>query len=302
MPKLATAGFLNKWVTQPVAYTTRDLLLYAQGIGCTALPYVYEHDDAFAAFPTYPIVLAFTGTDEDVVSFPSEAMGQGPKMPPLEGVVTGVDGERFLEVITPLPTEGSPPKLTLKSAIVGVHKRGSGASVETEAVLFDADTGVEYTRMTSGTFLVGATNFENSGTTFSEKIKPPTRAPDRLVELPTSPAQAQLYRLSGDYNPLHVSPEFAKMVGFKQGCILHGLCTLGFSARAVLRAYGGNDPANFRSIKLRFSKPVLPGQTLVVEMWDLGSGRIVFQTKVKETGAVVINNAVFQMRQPVAKL
>ena len=72
-PRTATAPFLDKWVTQPVQYTQRDLLLYAQGIGCTELPFTYEHaDDGFHAFPTFPIVLSFTGMDQDVVSFPSE--------------------------------------------------------------------------------------------------------------------------------------------------------------------------------------------------------------------------------------
>mgnify|MGYP003695155355 FL=1 len=154
--------------------------------------------------------------------------------------------------------------------------------------------------MTGGAFLVGAKNFEDSGTTFSEKIVPPARAPDAVEEVPTSPFQSQLYRLSGDYNPLHISADFAQMVGFKEP-ILHGLCTLGMSARGLLRAFAGNDPARFHSIKLRFSKPVIPGQTLRVEMWDEGDGRIVFQTKVKETGAVVINNAVFRVR-PGAKM
>ncbi len=96
-----------------------------------------------------------------------------------------------------------------------------------------------------------------------------------------------------NYNPLHVSPDFAQMVGFKEP-ILHGLCTLGFSARACIKAMCGNDPSLFKSIKLRFSKPVIPGDTLVVKMWNEGNGRVVFTTSVKG-GAVVINNAVFEM-------
>ena len=100
--------------------------------------------------------------------------------------------------------------------------------------------------MTGGAFLVGAKNFEDSGTTFSEKIVPPARAPDAVEELPTSRYQSQLYRLSGDYNPLHISSDFAQMVGFKEP-ILHGLCTLGMSARGLLRAFAGNDPARFHS-------------------------------------------------------
>ena len=194
-PATETEPFLNKWVTQPVQYTQRDLLLYAQGIGCTELPFTYEHDDDFSAFPTYPIVLSFTGMDQDVVSFPSEAMRMGPANPPLQGVRTAVDGERMIEMINPIPADGA--VLALKSALRGVHKRGSGASVESEAILFDEKSGVEYYRMISGAFLVGAKNFKDSGTTFSQKIKPPSRAPDAVEELPTSRFQAQLYRQQG---------------------------------------------------------------------------------------------------------
>ena len=338
MSTLDTAPYLNKWVEQDVSYLTRDLLVYAQGIGCTELNYVYEHDGDFAAFPTFPIILPFKGQAIDIVDFPSECMKNGPKNPPFKGVVTGVDGERYIEMLTPIPTEGA--SFGLKSAIVGVHKRGSGVSVESEQILYDKATGLEYYKMRSGAFLVGAKGFQDSGVTYSQKIPPPTRDPDSVVELATSKYQAQLYRLSGDYNPLHVSPEFATMVGFKEP-ILHGLCTLGFSARALIQVMcgketgvgqawwlsvvvclllllfvyvfvaettintcvfvcdacpAGNDPSLFKSIQLRFSKPVLPGDTLVVKMWNEGNGKVVFTTSVKATGKVVINNAVFHMK------
>ena len=152
----------------------------------------------------------------------------------------------------------------------------------------------------SGAFLVGAKGFVDSGISFSKKIPIPERPPDAIEELKTLPNQAQIYRISGDYNPLHVDPEMAQMSGFKAP-ILHGLCSLGFSARGVLRAFAGNDPARFKALKLRFSKPVMPGQTLIVEMWNTGENRIVFRTKVKETGKVAINNAFMELH-PGAKL
>jgi 3-hydroxyacyl-CoA dehydrogenase/3a,7a,12a-trihydroxy-5b-cholest-24-enoyl-CoA hydratase len=223
--------------------------------------------------------------------------------PPLDGVRVMLDGERYVEMINPIPTEAT--TLKMKSRTIGVHKRGSGASVEMESFIYDGETGKEYYRLTSGSFLVGATGFLDSGTTNSEKIVPPSRAPDAVEEMVTSPYQTQIYRLSGDYNPLHVDPASATAMGFKEP-ILHGLCSLGFSTRAVLKRFAENDPTQFKSVKLRFSKPVIPGQTLLVEMWDMGSGRIVFQTKVKETGKVSVNNAYVQLQgtaaQPKAKL
>lgn len=294
------SSYIGKWAEQPAGYTTRDLILYAVGIGCTELRYIYENDGDFAAFPTFPLVLNFTGLEEDVVSFPSEAMTLGPKMPPLDGVRFVLDGERYLEQLNPLPTEGS-MELTIKSRLIGVHKRGSGASVEVESILFSKENGTEYVRMIGGSFMVGATGFKDAGKSFSEKITVPGREPDAIEELKTSPYQAQIYRLSGDYNPLHVDPEMAKMNGFKEP-ILHGLCTLGFSTRAVIKRYCGNDPELFKSVKLRFKKPVIPGNTLQVEMWKMPNNRIIFQTKVKETGKVVVGNAYVDLKGAAAKL
>lgn len=285
-PIVETEGFLNKWVEQKVSYNKRDLLTYAIGIGCTELNFVYENNPGFAAFPTYPIVLGFKGTDQDVVTFPSPAMMEGPAMPPLPGVRVGLDGEREIIKLRPIPTDGS--DLTLRTRFIGVHKRGSGASVENEAELIDKDGNVIY-KIISGSFLVGAKGFKDSGRTNSEKCPPPKRAPDAVVEMPTSEYMAQVYRLSGDYNPLHVDPDFATLAGF-QAPILHGLCSYGITARAVVKQFCNNDPSKFRSIKARFASPVMPGNTIVVEMWKEGD-KVILQSKVKETGKVCINNA-----------
>jgi len=272
------------------------LLTYAVGIGCDDMNFVYEHDENFAAFPTYPIVLGFKGTDQDVVSFPSEAMTQGPMMPPLKGVKVGLDGERCVEKIADLDVDGG--ELTMKSRLIGVHKRGSGASVETEALLVDSNGKTIY-KITSGAFMVGAKDFKDSGITNSEKVTIPSRAPDSVVEIPTSKTQAHIYRLSGDYNPLHIQQDFAMMSGFKEP-ILHGLCSYGMTARAVLKQYCDNDPKQFRMIKARFAKPVIPGDTLVVEMWKEGD-KVILQTKSKSSGAVCINNA-YVMLNPKSKM
>ena len=125
--KLDTAEFLSDdWVEQPVAYLRRDLITYAVGIGCHELDFVYEDADDFAAFPTYPVVLSSKGPDQDVVDFPSDTMVEGPEAPDLPGVRAGLDGERYIEKVRPLDPDGA--ELTLRSKIVGIHARGSGAS------------------------------------------------------------------------------------------------------------------------------------------------------------------------------
>jgi len=126
---------------------------------------------------------------------------------------------------------------------------------------------------------------------------PPKRAPDAVVEEKTSTTQAALYRLSGDYNPLHILPEFAAIGGFDKP-ILHGLCFLGFSGKHVLKTYG-----EYTDIKVRFAGSVYPGETLVTEMWKEGN-KVIFVTKCKERGTVVLSSAAVTLKEgtPKAKL
>lgn len=295
MAPLDTSKFLNKWVEIPVSYNKRDLLTYAVGIGCDELRWVYENDEDFAMFPTYPIVLNFKGTDQDVVSFPSEAMMKSAAMIPLEGAKVFLDGERSIEKLAEMPVEGG--EFMLRTRVIGISKRGSGASVESETIISQA--GKDVYKIISGAFMVGARNFSDSGISNSEKVDVPSRKPDAVLEMPTSVTQAQIYRLSGDYNPLHVDPNSAAMSGFKKP-ILHGLCSFGISARAALKTFGDNDAKRFRLFKGRFAKTVDPGDTLIVEMWKDGE-RVIVQTKSKATGQVVINNA-YLLLNPAAKI
>ena len=115
----------------------------------------------------------------------------------------------------------------------------------------------------------------------------PEGEPDLVVDLPTRPEQALLYRLNGDDNPLHADPDFAAEAGFPRP-ILHGLCTLGVVAHALLRALGGYDPARFRALDLRFSAPVFPGETIRTEIWRGGA----FRARALERGVVVVSNGL----------
>ena len=159
-------------------------------ISCHAdLKYVYEFHDEFAAFPTYPVVLSFKGTEQGVCSFPSEAMMKTMRSPPLPGAMGGLDGERYIERVAPLNPQGD--DLILQSRLVGIHKRGSGASVETEARLVGKD-GKLYYKFVSGAFMLGAKNFSDSGVSYSEKVPAPDCDPHKTEEFVTSPFQVSI--------------------------------------------------------------------------------------------------------------
>ena len=110
----------------------------------------------------------------------------------------------------------------------------------------------------------------------------------------TSDNQALLYRLTGDTNPLHADPEFAKMGGF-DAPILHGLCSFGFAQRAVLKAFCANDTSRFKSIRARFAASVFPGETLITEMWLVSKTKVLFRCKVAERGVYVLSGGVVEL-------
>lgn len=275
-------------ISRPVEYNRRDLILYALGINSSDPRYTYEQNDDFAAFPTYPIVLTFKGTATGALPFPSETMMAFPQAP-LKGVKVGLDAEKIIEKINELPKEGA--KLKLVGRTVGVHKKGSGALVEQEFKIVD-DAGKIYYRLVNGAFLVGAKDFKDSGKTLSKAATPPKTAPTHTIEEKTLENIPSLYRLSGDWNPLHVDSNFAAMGGFKKP-IMHGQCTMGHVARQILDAVAGGDQKRFKSIQLRFASPVYPGETLVTEVWKESATEFIFQTTVKETGKVCVNNGRF---------
>src|SRR5581483_11770741 len=120
---------------------------------------------------------------------------------------------------------------------------------------------------------------------------PKDKAPDFKIEEQTSPEQALLYRLSGDLNPLHADPEFAKGVGFDQGPILHGLCTYGYATRHLAKGLCGGDASKIVGIDGSFKRPVWPGETLITEGWTIEPGVVALQTSVKERSEVVLGGA-----------
>jgi acyl dehydratase len=178
-----------------------------------------------------------------------------------------------------------------------VHPRGKGAGfVEYESEVRNAE-GEVCVKMVSGSFRRGVERlgdiepFDGAGTTFSAPVTVPDRAPDVETGAHIPENQADIYRLSGDYNPLHIDPEAARFGGFDKP-ILHGLCTFGHCAHLLLSALCDGDPARFRKIKVRFSSPVLPGDDLKVLAWKDGPGRVIFEARVGER--TVVSHAWFE--------
>lgn len=180
-------------------------------------------------------------------------------------------------------------------------QKGKGALVHLESELRDENDELYYI-VHAGAFAVGAHSFVASGkppASLTPEVEVPKRAPDAICEERVGQQQAQIYRLSGDYNPLHIDPEIAEMSGFEQP-ILHGLCTLGFAVRIVLTHFAeGNESEEFRAVRCRFVGTVSPGETLRIKMWINGS-KLIFTTEVVERSKLVIANAFVELRSPPA--
>ncbi|RUS86122.1 hypothetical protein EGW08_006142 [Elysia chlorotica] len=273
---------------QEYTYTERDAMLYALGVGVSTrqpdhLKFLFELADDFSVIPSFGVIPAFGCLLESTGKIP------GIKIDPTKIL----HGEQYLELYKPLPRSG---KLTSTFRVADVMDKKSGA-----LLLYNIETvdekGEKVAFNQFSTFVVGAGNF--GGPKTSKEATPlvdtPSRAPDAFMEEKTSVDQAALYRLSGDSNPLHIDPSFAAMGGFKTP-ILHGLCTFGHSVRHVMASFANNDMELFKAVKVRFVKPVLPGQTLRTEMWKDGN-RILFRTKVMETNDIVISGAYIDLHK-----
>ena len=160
--------------------------------------------------------------------------------------------------------------------------------------------GKVYYKFVDASYIVGADGFEDFGPILTKPVAIPSSAPKHRVETKIDPRAACLYRLSGDYNPLHVDPEFARLSGF-DAPILHGKCTFGHATRALLDTLVAGDQRRFRSLQLRLVSPVIPGQTLVTEIWEVSAEDFLFQVLVKETGKICIGNGRLQLA-PASKM
>lgn len=270
-------------------YSERDVALYALGIGAPADPleqdelrFVYELSSfGFEALPTFAAVFAY----EFNRRLPAGEIA-GIQFNPM----MAVHGEQFLRVLQPLPAAAT---VTSAVAITDIFDKGSGMLIVIEIDSFLAD-GAKLARARQSLFLRGLGGYGGSRGP-AARVKALERPPDIVHEERTSVTQALLYRLAGDDNPLHADPRMAA-VGRYEKPILHGLCTMGFAARAVLKRCADNAPSRFDSISVRFSSHVFPGETLVTEIWQGAGKAIDFQTRVKERDVVVLSQGELRLR------
>lgn len=259
--------------------TKRDTILYALGVGlgadpCSAdeLRFVYEKN--LHALPTMAIVLGYPG--------PWHA-------DPRTGVTRShvVHGEQGFVIHRPLPVEGTIVGLTEVANIIDKGK-DKGALLLTRCTVRDKTSGDTICTLTSTTFCRADGGFGGPSGPVKEPHPIPQSAPDAVCDLTTLPQAALIYRLSGDYNPLHADPEYARKSGFKRP-ILHGRCTFSVVGHALLRSCCGYDPSRLKSMEGRFSAPLYPGETIRTEMWKNGN-IVTFRATVPERGVTVLNN------------
>lgn len=250
------------------SWTSKDALLYAVGIGAGTdeLAFTTENTSGVPqqVFPTMAVVIGW-----------GRGQGAMSKIGTFNPALL-VHGQQAITLHRPIPVEGT---ATLTSKIVAMYDKGKAAVVvtETKAVLKDSGEPL-YTNLSSA-FIRGEGGWGGDRGPSGPVNVPPDRDPDHVVVYQTLPTQALIYRLSGDRNPLHSDPAFAAMGGFDRP-ILHGLCTYGFTGRALLHSLAGSDPARFHHMEGRFSSPVLPGEELTIRMWRTGDGEAVFTTSV----------------------
>ncbi|TFY78885.1 hypothetical protein EWM64_g5125 [Hericium alpestre] len=290
----------------PVSWTRKDVLTYALGTGakCDDFHLVYELNKNFNILPTFPTVLFLKGVDSDVTLFADKVKGRAKTGLPEFDPNRVVHFVQTIEIIKPLPVAtGSGWKL--KQRITSVSENKSGVIVQSEARLVDGN-GTEYAKLYTSAFNLGA---KITGKKYAKSIAGPPqskpiprdRKPDWVVKDQTTPEQAVLYRLSGDFNPLHVDPAIGEAAGFG-GVILHGLATYGFTARALIGAIAGGDTSALTYFGGRFTSPVKPGNALEISAWELGPGpngttEVAFETKNLGTGKVVISDGLAYIRK-----
>lgn len=255
-------------------YNWKDVVLYALGIGAQPdeLPFVYERNPGgLKVFPSYAVIAGDGAA-------PLEKLGK-------IDFSRYIHGEQYIKLYRPFPTQGKIRRVGTinhiydKGKTAVIHSLRQGFTEEGEHI-FDAKWIHVY---------LDAGGFGGDPGPKSEAINPPEGvAPDFSISYKISENQAAIYRLSGDLNPLHIDPEFASRSGRFKAPILHGLCTYGFTARAILYGACNGEVSRFKEFSARFSSPVYPGETLTTEGWKV-KDRYIIQARTEQN--TVISNS-----------
>ncbi|XWS20882.1 hypothetical protein CRYUN_Cryun30bG0007100 [Craigia yunnanensis] len=285
----------HKFPETTYTYTETDVAVYALGVGACGrnavdtdeLKYVYhENGQQFIkVLPTFSALFTLKSMPQDMdlpgLTFDPRLL---------------LHGQQYIEVYKPLPSNAT---IQNKVSLAGLHDKGKATVLEIETRSYEKESGELLSMNRMSAFLRGAGGFSDPSHPFTYSNYPANQAsamripesqPFAVFEDCSQPSQALLYRLSGDYNPLHSDPMVAKVAGFSRP-ILHGLCTLGFAVRAIIKCICRGDPDMIKNISGRFLLHVYPGETLVTEMW-LESMRVMYQVKVKERNRAVLSGYV----------
>ncbi|KYR01300.1 hypothetical protein DLAC_11509 [Tieghemostelium lacteum] len=273
----------HKFTNTEYYLTEKDVSLYSLSVGAghKELKFVYEQSSEFQALPTIGVIFPY---------------------PILLQVIDGIDGleynpmmllhgEHHLEVKNKIPTSG---KLTTTSKVSGLYDKVKGVLLVVQADTSDQNGQLIFSNKIS-LFIRGIGGF---GGDKGPKEKPfviPKRSCDAQSSFTTTEDQALIYRLSsGDLNPLHADPEMAKQGNFSKP-ILHGLCSLGIASKAVLEHFCNNNSDQFKSVQVRFSKPVFPGETIITQMWLINPTLVHFIAIVKERNETVLSGGIVEI-------
>lgn len=263
------------------SYGKRDTILYALALGYGDDP--LNEDDLRLVY------------EKNLLTLPSMSVVLGYPGFWLKEQPTGVDwkkvlhGEQGFVIHRPLPVEG---EVVGRTRVVDIIDKGAGkgALLYSERDVFDASTGDLLCTLTSTSFLRGDGGFGGPAGPIPPQPALPERAPDAHFDVATLPQSALIYRLCGDYNPLHADPLVAREAGFDRP-ILHGLCSFGIAVRSLVRLFCPGDPNCLKSVSLRFSSPVYPGETIRTEVWREG-GAVCFRARVLERNVVALTNGL----------
>ena len=279
----AVRNFRFESVTQ--SYTRRDTMLYALGLGFGSDPldpaqldFIYEAH--LKAVPSICCVLAHAGF-----------WARRPEL--------GIDwlkllhGEQHFEIHAPIPAEGT-VRASYEIAAVADKGAGKGAILHLVKTLEDCHSGARLATVRSVLFLRGDGGCGSFGDVPAEPIALPEQAPAQTCDIATLPQSALIYRLSGDYNPIHADPDAAAKAGFDRP-ILHGLCTLGVATRAALATLADGRPERLVSLSARFSRPVFPGEIIRTE-FIVANDHIRFRSRVLERDLVVLDRGTVALR------